>query len=87
MTARSRAGSRTQPSACVRLERSRRADPQARAPGGFPGASPDARRGEISFTGTDTLRIENGKLAEYWADADSLLFFQQLGVAEVPALA
>ena len=55
--------------------------------GGFPGTSPDAVGREISFTGTDTLRIENGKLAEYWANADSLLFFQQLGVAEVPALA
>jgi len=25
-------------------------------------------------------------LAEYWANADSLLFFQQLGVREVPAV-
>jgi SnoaL-like polyketide cyclase len=52
--------------------------------GGFPGASPDAAGREVSFTGTDTLRIANGKLAEYWANADSLLFFQQLGVREVP---
>ena len=52
-----------------------------------PAPPPTPAGGEISFTGTDTLRIENGKLAEYWADADSLLFFQQLGVAEVPALA
>jgi predicted ester cyclase len=55
--------------------------------GGFPGAAPDAVGREISFTGTDTLRVEDGKLAEYWANADSLLFFQQLGVADVPALA
>jgi predicted ester cyclase len=52
--------------------------------GGFPGASPDAVGREITFTGTDTLRIANGMLAEYWANADSLLFFQQLGIREVP---
>jgi hypothetical protein len=27
----------------------------------------------------------NAALAEYWANADSLLFFQQVGVREVPA--
>jgi predicted ester cyclase len=54
--------------------------------GGFPGASPEAVGREVIFTGTDTLRIADGKLAEYWANADSLLFFQQLGVREVPAL-
>jgi predicted ester cyclase len=52
--------------------------------GGFPGASPDAVGREVTFTGTDTLRIADGKLAEYWANADSLLFFQQLGIREVP---
>jgi predicted ester cyclase len=52
--------------------------------GGFPGASSDAVGREITFTGTDTLRIADGKLAEYWANADSLLFFQQLGIREVP---
>jgi hypothetical protein len=40
---------------------------------------------EVIFTGTDTLRVAGGQLAEYWANADSLLFFQQLGVREVPA--
>ena len=52
--------------------------------GGFPGASSAAAGREITFTGTDTLRVADGKLAEYWANADSLLFFQQLGVREVP---
>ena len=52
--------------------------------GGFPGASPDAVGREVTFTGTDTLRVADGKLAEYWANADSLLFFQQLGIREVP---
>ncbi|MGD0684426.1 MAG: hypothetical protein ABSA03_04850 [Streptosporangiaceae bacterium] len=31
------------------------------------------------------LRVAGGKFAEYWANADSLLFFQQLDVREVPA--
>jgi predicted ester cyclase len=53
--------------------------------GGFPGASSEAAGREVTFTGTDTLRIADGKLAEYWANADSLLFYQQLGVREVPA--
>ncbi|TPK73580.1 ester cyclase [Mesorhizobium sp. B2-4-15] len=52
--------------------------------GGFPGASANAIGRTITFTGTDTLRIKDGLLAEYWANADSLLFMQQLGVAEVP---
>jgi hypothetical protein len=53
--------------------------------GGFPGAPSEAVGREVTFTGTDTLRIADGKLAEYWANADSLLFFQQLGVREVPS--
>ena len=52
--------------------------------GGFPGATAEACGREVTFTGTDTLRVAGGKLAEYWANADSLLFFQQLGVREVP---
>jgi len=51
----------------------------------FPGASAEAAGREITFTGTDTLRIAGGKLAEYWANTDSLLFFQQLGIREIPA--
>jgi predicted ester cyclase len=52
--------------------------------GGFPGASDNAVGSAITFTGTDTLRVVDGMLAEYWANADSLLFVQQLGVGEVP---
>jgi hypothetical protein len=48
-------------------------------------AAPDAVGRHVTFTGTDILRIADGKLAEYWANAESLLFFQQLGVHEVPA--
>jgi len=54
--------------------------------GGFPGASPDAVGREINFTGTDTLRIADGMLAEYWVNSDTLLWLQQMGVREVPAL-
>ena len=52
--------------------------------GGFPGASEEAVGKHVRFTGTDTLRVENGMLAEYWANADSLLFVQQLGVNPLP---
>jgi predicted ester cyclase len=52
--------------------------------GGFPGAAPEAVGRHVTFTGTDILRVADGMLAEYWANADSLLFFQQLGVREVP---
>jgi hypothetical protein len=38
----------------------------------------DLWNGELSLT--------EKIIAEYWANADSLLFFQQLGVREVPAL-
>jgi hypothetical protein len=45
--------------------------------GGYPGAK--AKPGTvITFTGTDTLRMERGKLAEYWLNADTLLLLQQL---------
>jgi SnoaL-like polyketide cyclase len=52
--------------------------------GGLPGAAPQAAGREVTFTGTDTLRIAGGKLAEYWANADSVLFILQLGVRYVP---
>jgi predicted ester cyclase len=51
---------------------------------GFPGASPEAAGREVTFTGADILRTADGRLAEYWANADSLLFFQQLGIREIP---
>ena len=53
--------------------------------GALPGAAPQAVGRQVTFTGTDTLRIAAGKLAGYWANADSLLFIQQLGVRPVPA--
>lgn len=54
--------------------------------GGFPGASDAAVGNVITFSGTDTLRVKDGMLVEYWANADSLLFVQQLGVKEVPGV-
>ena len=52
--------------------------------GGFPGAPDSAVGNTVRFTGTDTLRVVDGMLAEYWANADSLLFVQQLGLTQVP---
>ena len=52
--------------------------------GGLSGASAAAVGNLITFSGTDTLRVKDGMLVEYWANADSLLFVQQLGVKEVP---
>lgn len=60
----------------------RRTAPTAAA---FPALHPRRPAGEVTFTGTDTLRIAGGKLAGYRANADSVLFIQQLGVRHVPA--
>jgi hypothetical protein len=65
-------------------DRRGRGDSGDTAAGGFPGAPPEAAGRDLTFTGTDILRIADGKLAEYWANADSLLFFQQLGVPRYP---
>ena len=42
-----------------------------------------ATAGAISFYGTDILRLEDGLIAEYWANADSLWVAQQLGVVQL----
>ena len=55
--------------------------------GGFRGSSPDAAGRRVALTGTDIVRIEDGKFAEYWLNVDSLFFLQQIGVYEVSALA
>ena len=33
----------------------------------------------VNHTGTDTLRVVDGMIVEYWANADRLLFMQQIG--------
>lgn len=53
--------------------------------GGIPGVPAEAIGRRVHFSGTDSLRVVNGLLAEYWANADSLSFMQQLGA--VPPLA
>jgi SnoaL-like polyketide cyclase len=54
--------------------------------GGYPGATAQAGT-PVRFFGTDTLRLDaSGLIVEYWANADSLWFVQQLGVQVVPAL-
>ncbi|WP_181176563.1 ester cyclase [Mesorhizobium sp. B2-3-5] len=54
--------------------------------GGFPGAPASSTGRKVTFTGTDTLRVKDGQLVEYWANADSLLFVQQLGIETVPGV-
>jgi predicted ester cyclase len=55
--------------------------------GGAPGSSHDAVGRTVAFTGTDIVRIEDGKFAEYWLNADTLSFMQQIGIHEIAALA
>jgi hypothetical protein len=38
--------------------------------------------GGISFYGTDILRVVDGRIVEYWANADSLWAAQQLGLVQ-----
>ena len=48
--------------------------------GGMPGAPSSSIGKLIKFTGTDSLRIAHGKIAEWWGNADSLYLMQQIGV-------
>ena len=41
--------------------------------GGFPSTSDAAVGREVNFTGTDILRVADGKIAEYWLNSDNLL--------------
>ena len=47
--------------------------------GGIPGSSPDAAGGRVEYAGVDILRVEAGKIAEYWLSADILHLLQQVG--------
>ncbi|MDT8913483.1 ester cyclase [Amycolatopsis sp. PS_44_ISF1] len=47
--------------------------------GGFPGATA-APGTPVDFTGTDMLRIEDGRIAEYWVNSDMHVLLGQLGV-------
>jgi hypothetical protein len=46
--------------------------------GGFPGATAGAGT-PVAFTGTDILRLSEGRLAEYWLNGDTLDLLRQLG--------
>ena len=54
--------------------------------GVFPGGDASLAGRPVIFYGTDTLRLDGGLIAEYWANADSVWFLQQLGVTGIPAL-
>ncbi|KUF18727.1 MULTISPECIES: ester cyclase [Streptomyces] len=45
--------------------------------GGFPGAKA-APGTVVTWTGTDTLRMEHGRFVEYWVNADTLSLLTQL---------
>jgi predicted ester cyclase len=45
--------------------------------GGIPRAAAPAGT-RIDFTGTDILRVADGRLAEYWVNSDTLLLLTQL---------
>lgn len=47
--------------------------------GGFPGATAEPGT-PLRFTGTDTLRLERGRIVDYWLNADTLLLTTQLEV-------
>jgi len=51
--------------------------------GGFPGTSASAIGKEVSFTGTDILRVSDGNVVEYWVNADGLDLCAQLGITEL----
>jgi predicted ester cyclase len=51
---------------------------RGRYAGGIPGATaPEGT--EVAFGGIDIMRVENGRLAEYWVSSDGVAFMQQLG--------
>ncbi|MCX5016623.1 ester cyclase [Streptomyces sp. NBC_00555] len=45
--------------------------------GGFPGAKAEPGT-RVTFTGTDTLRMRDGKFVEYWLNSDTLQLLTQL---------
>ena len=47
--------------------------------GGYPGAKAEPGA-VITFTGTDTLRMRDGKFVEYWVNTDTLQLLTQLKV-------
>lgn len=51
--------------------------------GGFPGALVEAVGRRVEYAGMDLLRVEGGRIAEYWLCADILLLLQQVGVLPV----
>lgn len=47
--------------------------------GGIPGAAPEAAGRRVEYAGMDLLRIEAGRIAEYWLCADVVQLLQQVG--------
>ncbi|MBB6097729.1 putative ester cyclase [Deinobacterium chartae] len=52
---------------------------RGRYAGGMPGATAPAGL-EVTFGGMDLLRLEGGRIREYWVNSDALELMTQLGV-------
>ncbi len=48
--------------------------------GGFPGATAPIGT-PVAFTGTDLLRVEDGRFVEYWVNSDIHVLLRQLRVS------
>ncbi|QBD75747.1 hypothetical protein EPA93_06890 [Ktedonosporobacter rubrisoli] len=48
--------------------------------GGFPGASAAVVGKRVEYAGMDLLRVEDGKIVEYWLCADIMQLLQQIEV-------
>ena len=53
--------------------------------GGLPAAPSAAIGRDVNFTGTDILRVTDGRVAEYWVNSDTLVLMEQLGAAFMSA--
>lgn len=47
--------------------------------GGIPGASASAGE-QVTFRGSDFVRVQSGRIVEYWVSSDGLHLMSQLGV-------
>ena len=54
--------------------------------GPLPGVETEPTGDEVTFSGIDVLRFEDGKIAECWSEFDSLGLMQQLGVVSADAV-
>lgn len=68
---------RAGPSSGRRPLRIRTLDGHRHVRGRFP-RRPGQARDRVTFTGTDTLRMQGGRFAEYWVNTDTLRWLTQI---------